>query len=220
MANIILDVVRADIDIPFIGERIGLILPERDLAFSQGFANQIIPMMRHHLNAHISAGIANFPQDGRNPEEIVSRAEEALQVALNSRLSLIPYQSLLSEHEKRRIKESLEETQEITKPIRIAPKRTRQQEYEKILRQIHCDEDEWIAWLKGFNRMEDITKQKDNLLTLEQIQQFEFLYTQPQYLVLKVKTTFKDLIERDHPFPGWVIDKINLKNHYLMMSQV
>ncbi len=220
MADIIHDVVREDIDIPFKGERIGLILPERDLSFSQGFASQIIPIMQLHLNAHISAGIANYPQDGRSPEEIIGRADEALQVALNSRLSLVAFQSLLTEEEKRRIKQSLEDTQEITKPVRIAPKRTRLQEYEKILRNIHCDEGEWIVWLKGFHRIEEVNKQEENLLTLEQIERFEFLYTQPQYLVLRIKTTFKDLIEQDHPFPGWVIHKINLKYHYLMISPV
>jgi GGDEF domain-containing protein len=219
MANMLNDVIRTDIDIPFRTNRMGLILPERDLAFSREFAYKIITIMQNDINAHISAGLANFPQDAGSAQQIINRAEEALQVALCTGLHLYMYQSLTEEEEKKHISFQVfsQETQEITKPVTVKSTRSHHEEYEKILRNIQVEVDEWIIWLKGFDQLEDLSNHANNPLANEHILHTEFLFVQPNYLVVKIKTALIFLDDCDQPFPGWVIEKVNSNQHYLMM---
>ena len=222
MANMLKEVIRADIDIPFRGKRMGIILPERDLSFSRAFAYKIITMMQNNINAHISAGVANYPQDAGSAQQIINRAEEALQVALCTGLHVYMYHALTQEKEKEHISFEVfsQQTQEITKPVTIKSTRSPHEEYEKILRNIHLEADEWIIWLKGFEQLEDLSNLADNPLAKEHILHTEFLFVQPNYLVAKINTALINLADSDQPFPGWVINKVNPKKHYLMMSRL
>lgn len=221
MASIIKDVIRPDIDVAFKGKRLGIILPERDLSFSQAFAYKIIPIIQNNINAQISAGISTYPQDAETAQELINRAEEALQVALYTGLHLFKYQSLALEKKRERIRLRAfsEDTQQITKPVTIKSKKSPYEEYEKILKNIHLNQDEWIVWLKGVQQMEDVFELADNPLSMSHIIKYEFLYAQPNYLVLRIKTTLGHLIEHSQPFPGWEVEKVNSKQHYLMMRQ-
>ncbi len=220
LAGIIKDVIRPDIDVAFKERRIGLILPERDLSFSKAFAYRIVPIIQDNINGQVSAGIANYPQDAENAQQILDRAEEALQVALFTDLHVFLYQSLAQEKEKEHLSFEFysQIPQEITKPVSVDPSKSLHKIYEKILKNVKLEADEWIVWLKGFEEMEDLANLTHNPLTMEHIQQTEFLYVQPNYLVVRIKSTLSDLIKSGQPFPGWIINKVNLKKHYLMIS--
>ncbi len=99
MAEIILETIRENIDIAFIGERIGLILPETGQSGAQILAGRLIQQFNRKLDARISAGIASFPKDAVTETEILKRAEEALKVAINTGQETVIFEALKEEEQ-------------------------------------------------------------------------------------------------------------------------
>jgi len=219
ITEVIQDVVRTDIDIPYIGEYFGLILPERDLDFSQEFSELIIQMIQQNIEAHISAGIANFPQDAHTAKELVNRATLALWDALNSDQPYVSYHSHTDKIGQGEISERTDITQATTYPDNLGARRNLFQDYENVLTNIHLEENEWIIWLRGFGRLEDLKKSKKSLHKMEHLTRIKFLFVQSNHLVIRVKTNLANLDVKEKPFPGWIIKKANVRNHFLLLHQ-
>jgi len=217
--EVIHDVIRTDIDIPYIGDYIGLILPERDLGFSQEFSELIIQMVQQNIEAHISAGIANFPLDAHTTKELVNRATLALWDALSSGQTFVSYHSPIDKIEQGEIIERTDITQATTYPDNLGARRYLLQDYENILTNIHLEENEWIIWLRGFGRLEDLKKSKNSLHKMEHITRIKLLFVQANHLVVRVKTNLANLNGNEQPFPGWIIKKVNVRNHFLLLHQ-
>jgi GGDEF domain-containing protein len=220
LSEIIQDVIRVDVDIPFIGDHIGLILPERHLLYTQTFTDQLIKILQNNIDAHISTGIANYPQDADNAQTLMDRAKAALRIALSSGQSIFLFQALGEDQGRKKEEKTSESSQEITKPVKIRGKRSPYQDYAKILKNISLNKDEWFVWLKGFTTMEDLLTSDHNLLAIEHISHASFLFVQGEHLVLKIKTHLPNLDELQAPFPGWVIQKVDRENHTLLLSQL
>ena len=220
IADILQDVIRKDIDIPFIGNRIGLILPERDLIYTQAFTDQVLEIMGSSVHVPISAGIANFPQDADSTLELVDRAEIALRRALEHGLPSYQYQSFSSPAVQPQMPQPVDLSKDITQPVDLATKRSPYQDYAKILRNIPLSDRDWVLWLQGFTSMEDLRSSDNNLLSINHILQTEFLFVQENHIVLKIKTRLPDLLETTYPFPGWEILKSNPQNNYIILRQI
>jgi diguanylate cyclase (GGDEF)-like protein len=98
MAEIIQETIREDIDIPFIGRQIGLILPETGLSGSEVLVGRLIQKFNRRVDARISAGIASFPEDAVTDEQIMDRADQALKKAMTAGREIVAY-NLLKEGE-------------------------------------------------------------------------------------------------------------------------
>jgi len=219
LADIIQDVIRPDVDIPFISHRIGLILPERNLTFTKDFTERIIKILKNNIDVNISAGIANFPHDADNAQDLHERAEAALQVGLSSDQSLVLYQSLVKDKTIQKRDQSLTLANEGTEPVTVHLKKLPYNIYAKILKSIPLNELEWVVWIKGFRDLKGLMRSENNLLAIEHIIKAEFLFVQGNNLVLKIKSRLLNLAETDKPFPGWVLVKMNRKEHFLLIRQ-
>ncbi len=220
ITEVIHDVIRTDIDIPFIGEYIGVILPDRDIVFTQEFAKLIILMMGQNLDTPISAGIANFPQNANSAQELVDRATSALRVSLKLNEPYVTYHSHLSEDdEEGNQRETPDTSLEFTQQDIVVAKKNRFNDYETILTNLNLEENEWVLWLHGYNRLEDLFSSDNNLQQSDHISNIEFLFVQANHLVVKVTTELENLVDKEDAFPGWKITKIDPRTHFVLLHQ-
>ena len=215
MSEVILDSIRTHIDIGFINGRIGLILPETPLEGAMILTSRLVQKFNRLVDARIVAGVANFPDDAITDEDLVRRAKAAVMFALNSEQPVIDFASIASDeappvHEEVDEKPYLEVEQ---------PESASRDDYVAILEDIDLDENEWIAWVEGFNQMADLVNIERKLAEVDHIQSSEFLFLQSDYLVIKFRTSLTNLFGEVDPLPGWEIKKSNPEYRYLLIAQ-
>jgi hypothetical protein len=196
-----------------------LILPDRDIVFTQEFAKLIILMMGQNHAVPISAGLANFPQNANSVQELVDQATSALKVALKLGEPFVTYHSHLSEDEDGKLRETPDSSLEFTQQDNVVAKKNRYKDYETILTNLDLNENEWVIWLHGFNRIEDLYNSDRNLQEIEHISNIEFLFVQANHIVAKVRSNLDNLVEQEGAFPGWEIKKINPTTQFILLHQ-
>ena len=214
VAKILQSSIRTDIDIGFIGDVIGLILPETGFSGAKILTERLIKRFSRKVDAYISAGICNFPNDAISPEDIVERAEEALRVAVNSEQSVVSYQSLMQEEPD----STPDEDEGFTQPVDLGEGHNSNQDYVMILENIDLDENEWVVWIEGFNQMSDLIKIEKSLHASDLVEGVEFLFLQANHLVVRIQSTSENLADESQPFPGWQVKKTNQANHYFLIA--
>jgi len=214
VAEILQSSIRTDIDVGFIGDVIGLILPETGFSGAEILTERLIKRFSRKVDANISAGICSFPDDAISPEDIVERAEEALRVAVNSEQSVVSYQSLVQEEPDG----TLDEDEGFTQPVDLGEGHNSNQDYVMILENIDLDENEWVVWIEGFNQMSDLIKIEKSLRTSDFVEGVEFLFLQANHLVVRIQSTSENLADESQPFPGWQVKKTNQANHYFLIG--
>ncbi len=214
VAEIILSSIRTDIDVGFIGDVIGLILPETGFSGAEILTERLIKRFSRKVDANISAGICSFPNDAISPEAIAERAEEALRVAVNSERSVVGYQSLMQEESEN----TPDEDEGFTQPVDLGEGHNSNQDYVMILENIDLDENEWVVWIEGFNQMSDLIKIEKNLRASDFVEGVEFLFLQANHLVVRIQSTSENLADESQPFPGWQVKKTNQANHYFLIG--
>ncbi|BBB47529.1 tetratricopeptide repeat protein [Pelolinea submarina] len=88
--EVILNNLRKDLDILFIGEKIGIILPETTETSAQILALRLIDKIFRGLRAEVAVGIASVPKDAVTEDKLFDQAELALRFAISSDQSVIP----------------------------------------------------------------------------------------------------------------------------------
>jgi len=214
VAEILQSSIRTDIDVGFIGDVIGLILPETGFSGAEILTERLIKRFSRKVDANISAGICSFPDDAISPEDIVERAEEALRVAVNSEQSVVSYQSLVQEEPDG----TLDEDEGFTQPVDLGEGHNSNQDYVMILENIDLDENEWVVWIEGFNQMSDLIKIEKSLRASDFVEGVEFLFLQANHLVVRIQSTSENLADESQPFPGWQVKKTNQANHYFLIG--
>jgi GGDEF domain-containing protein len=213
-AEIIQSSIRTDIDIGFIGDVIGLILPETGLSGAQVLTERLIKRFSRKVDAYIAAGICSFPEDAISPESMIEKAEDALRVALNSEQSMVSSRSM---DEKPIISERKGED-EFTQPIDLGDELDSHQDYVAILENIDLSENEWVVWIEGFDQMSDLIEIEKSLRSSDHVENVEFLFLQANHLVVKIQSAILNLADEAQPFPGWQVKKTNLANHYFLIA--
>lgn len=214
VAEIIQNSIRIEIDIGFINDVMGLILPETGSSGAQVLTDRLIKRFARKVDAHIVAGITSFPQDAVTEEEIIEKTEDALRIALHSDRTLINYHSL---HREQAVEVQEQEEDESTQPIQLGKEQSFQQDYITILENINLDENEWIVWIEGFNQMSDLIQVQNSLLASDYVEDLEFLFLQANHLVVRIRSSSERLVKESQPFPGWHVKKTNMANHYLLI---
>ncbi len=215
ISEIIQKSIRTNIDVGFINDAIGLILPETGSSGAQILTSRLIKRFARKVDANIVAGIACFPDDAVTEEEIKERTEDALRFALHSEHSLINYHTLAKEQ----AEEEKQQENESTQPMALESESESQLDYVTILESINLDADEWIVWIEGFNQMSDLVEIEKSLLNSDYINNLEFLFLQANHLVVKIRSRSEDLSKESQPFPGWYVKKINTVNQYFLIAK-
>jgi GGDEF domain-containing protein len=214
IAEIVLDEIRTNLDIAFINDIIGLILPETNRSGAIILTKRLVQKFNRQVDARVVAGVANFPGDAITDEDLVERAKTALQVALNSEQSVVDFNALRGEQQSTKNQES-----DKTQPVEVEGEHSPRQDYVAILENIDLDDDEWIVWIQGFNQMSDLIEVKRSLEELDHAQSIEFLFLQKNHLVIKLRSTLDNIIAEPNPFPGWKVKKTSPENRYLLIER-
>jgi hypothetical protein len=211
VAKVLLDGIRTNLDIAFINDHPGLILPETDDKGALILTQRLVQKINRQGDVQAVAGIASFPQDAITEDEIVLQAKKALQVTLGSDQSVATYHSMSSDNPEEAIQEAPSSPEPSEEP--------QQQEAVNILESITLDDDQCVVWIEGFDKMDDFSVIEESLKEIEHIQGVEFLFLQENHLVIKVRSSLKDLIHDPNPFPGWMVVKTSPENRYLLIRK-
>ena len=89
--EIISRTIRKDVDIPFTGEKNGIILPETNSEGAQIVCARLADSVFRKIRVDLAFGISNFPDDAVTDDDMVTNAEMALKYAISSRQSIVPF---------------------------------------------------------------------------------------------------------------------------------
>jgi GGDEF domain-containing protein len=212
VAEILLDGIRTNLDIAFINDHLGLILPETGNEGAMILTQRLLQRCNRQVDARVVAGVAIFPDDAITEDEIIERTKTALQVAVNSDQLAVSFQDINS------TSEMDEEDRDLPESEFAGDSAKDQQDYVAILENIDLDEDEWIVWIEGFDKMEDLALVEESFNKIDHVDSIEFLFLQENHLVFKVRSSQKDLLDVPNPFPGWDVIKTSPENRYLLVS--
>jgi len=213
LGEIIQETVRSNIDLGFISERIGVILPETGISGARVLGERLQKSLNQKLEPKISIAIVSFPDDAASEDDLIRKAEETLQTALISGNALLSYQGLFLGQP-----ESEMENKEKTQPVDVSDQIV-QEDYASLLENINLNEDEWLVWIEGVNQMDDLLEVEKQVGAAEHIRQIDLQFLQANHLVVKIQTSDEGLAKRADPFPGWRIKKAHLGNHYLLIAK-
>ncbi len=212
IAEVLLDGIRTNLDVAFINDHLGLILPETGSEGGMILTQRLLQRCNRQVDARVVAGLATFPDDAITEDEIIERTKTALQVAINSDLLAVSFQDL---HKEDKVKENEDDLPASDLSIEGSKN---QQDYVAILENIDLNEDEWIVWIEGFEKMEDLAMVEESINKIDHVESIEFLFLQENHLVFKVRSSQKDLLDISNPFPGWDVIKTSPENRYLLIS--
>jgi len=89
--EIISRTIRKDVDIPFMGEKNGIILPETNSEGARIVCARLADNVFRKIRVDLAFGISNFPDDAVTDDDMVTNAEMALKYAISSRQSIVPF---------------------------------------------------------------------------------------------------------------------------------
>ena len=96
IVEVVINSLRKDIDIPFIGEKIGIILPETTAEGAQILSLRLVDKIFRKVRAEVAIGIASVPGDAVTEEALLNQAELALKFAVSSDQTVVPAARLRS----------------------------------------------------------------------------------------------------------------------------
>ncbi|MBG0770082.1 MAG: hypothetical protein H0S82_00150, partial [Anaerolineaceae bacterium] len=212
LAEVLLDGIRTNLDIAFINDHLGLILPETGDKGALILTQRLVQKVNRLVDVRVVAGIASFPQDAITEDEIVLQAKAAMQVALETDLLVTTYHGINPED----LEAGYLPDTSIAEP---AEDQREHQEYVNILESIALDKNQWVVWIEGFDTMNDLSVIEEQFNEIAHIQGIDFLFVQENHLVIKISSRLEDLINTPDAFPGWVIVKTSPENHYLLIRK-
>lgn len=212
VAEILLDGIRTNLDIAFISDHLGLILPETDEKGALTLTQRLIQKLTQQLDVQVVAGIASFPEDAITEDEIMVQAKSALQVALNTEKFVVTFRSIDSENP-----EGVNQAE--ISSFDTSDEEAQKQTYANILETITLEDDQCVVWIEGFDRMDDFALIEESFNKIDHIQGIDFLFLQENHLVIKIRSSLNCLIDTPNPFPGWLVVKTSPENHYLLIRK-
>ena len=210
-AEVLLDGIRTNLDIAFISDQLGLILPETGYQGALVLTQRLVQKLNRQVGARVVAGLSSFPEDAITEEEILLQAKAALQVALDSEQMVEVYHNLVSENADSPILE--------VPPAEEPEAEQDQQQYVNILESISLDDDQWVVWIEGFDNMDDLARIEEAFNAIDHIRGINFLFLQENHLVIKIRSSLEDLIDDPSAFPGWTVVKTSPENRYLLIRE-
>ncbi len=96
IASVLKDSLR-DVDTPFSDDdRMGVLLPETDLAGALTVSERLVHAFERKLRLAVHTGVVHYPEDGVTDDDLLHAAEAALQLSLASGESSVPFSRIHS----------------------------------------------------------------------------------------------------------------------------
>ena len=192
--EVVINSLRKDIDIPFIGEKIGVILPETTAEGAQILALRLVDRIFRKVRAEVVIGIACVPGDAVTEEALLNQAELALKFAVSSEQSVVPAARLRSAVEKHAPDEEedapheMESTELVEEPLGT---------------------NEWRVEVDGFTSMDDLPNVEKSFTESGAAVDFHLIRLDGNTLVARVTPAEADLPGALRTLPQFILKNVD-----------
>jgi hypothetical protein len=190
IVEVVINSLRKDIDIPFIGEKIGIVLPETTAEGAQILSLRLVDRIFRKVRAEVAIGIASVPEDAVTEENLLDQAELALRFAVSSDQSVVPAARLrnaMAEKPDRPLEE------EMPAPASSEP-------IEEAL-----GPEEWRVAVANFTSMDDLPRVEKLFIESGAANEFHLLRLDGTTLVARVTPTEANLAGALRALPQFVV---------------
>lgn len=144
----LLNGIRRDVDIPFTGPNMGIILPETGSEGAQILSSRLVEDVFRKLRVELAVGIASIPNDAVTDEALLTDAEMAMKFAITSGQSVIPFSRIREATHESAETISQQSAPEVVEPVRIA-----KPEAGPLLQDTEIGSDEWLVEFENFTEL-------------------------------------------------------------------
>jgi len=205
VSELLLSNIQKDIDIPFIGGEIGVILPEKDLAAAHEIAWQMVEDISNVLGIDITVGIASVISADDTQDAIMERAKCALLFGVE-----IDHAVVTEEHI---INQTLVDAKK-GQWVDLSLDDVLSRGDEQVLNDLDIGINEWVVWLGGIREAEIIDWTKERFQFSEDV---KFLMFQEPYMAVKINTQCVDTAEFADAFSGWEVKEIDFERRFALL---
>jgi len=203
--------IQEDIDIPFIEDKMGWILPESNLADAQETALEIVNDIKKVLNINLTIGIANMADHSETREAMIARADQALAYGLENGQSVVTDQQFINETHEMEVSESINMEEFAYQPVNEASN-------------VEADPDQygnsyfgtndWLVWIEGFEDDSVVQWMNEKFYDSESV---KFLGWQDGQMVAKITLGQDATAEFGKAFPDFAIKAVDPNRHFVML---
>ncbi len=194
IVEVVINSLRKDIDIPFIGEKIGIILPETTAEGAQILSLRLVDRIFRKVRAEVAIGIASVPGDAVTEDALLNQAELALKFAVSSDQSVVPAARLRSAVAEKQSSVVEEET----------PALDTAEPMEEAL-----GPDEWRLEVANFASMDDLPRVEKIFMESGAAAEFHLVGLDGTTLVVRVRPAGQDLPGALRALPQFVLKQVD-----------
>lgn len=206
VVEVMISAIRGEVDVPFIGEKLGLILPETSTEGAQILAARLADNIFRKVRVEIAVGIAGIPDDAVTMETLLDSAEMALKFAMSAGQTVVPASRLREAVERKNVTET---PQEDEVPL-AAP------EFDPLDEPLGSNE--WRLNILDFNSMNDLPDLEKLINSIEGVSDFQFINLDKTRLAVKIKSEKADLSSKLKALPQFVLKKVDRKKRVIQMQ--
>ena len=205
IVEVVINSLRKDIDIPFIGEKIGIILPETTAEGAQILSLRLVDKIFRKVRAEVAIGIAGVPDDAVTEEALLNQAELALKFAVSSDQSVVPaarLRSAVAESQSRPAEEG-QPAVESAGPMEAA-----------------LGPDEWRVEVENFTSMDDLPRVEKLFTESGAAADFHLVRLDGTTLVARVTPADSNLAGALRALPQFVVKQVDESARSLKIEMV
>ena len=203
VVEVLLNGIRSDVDIPFIGGKFGLILPETSSEGAQILMGRLADRIFRKVRIEVAAGIASIPDDAVTVAELVNFADTALQFALNTSQTVVPAARLRANVEEQSAEEGADEEQ--VENVETDPFST------------PLGKDEWLLEFLDFKTMNALTDLEKKIVSAGDIKDFQFISLDDTRLTVKITTSEQSLVKKLEDVPQFSVIGVDADKHIIRL---
>jgi GGDEF domain-containing protein len=206
VVSVIINALRKDIDIPFIGERMGIILPETPTEGAQIFAARLAEDIFKAVRVEIAVGIAGVPDDAVTTDLLLENAEMAMKFAKSAGQTIVPASRLREAAANEAKKKS---SKKAAKPAR---------KVEKDPLDEPLGPDEWRLEFLDFKTMKALPDLENQITAVETVKDFKLIGLDGTSLAVKIKSNEADLPAKLRSLPQFVLKKVDSHDRIIRLK--
>jgi predicted signal transduction protein with EAL and GGDEF domain len=194
IAEVILSEIRKDVDIPFIGEKVGIILPETSVEGAQILCGRLAENAFRKVRVDLAIGIASVPNDAVTDDILIANAELAMKFAVSSGQIVVPYSRL----REGAIHETPSEPEVKVETVKSP----------KTENTVGLSRDEFILEFHNFLSLNLLPQLEQAIRTSDSFRNDQMLGLNGNVLRIKVNLFKGDILEILHTLPGLTASSI------------
>lgn len=202
VVDVLVESLRKDIDMPFIGEKMGILLPETTSEGAQIFSTRLVEKVFRKTRVDVAIGIASVPGDAVTTEDLLEQAELALKLAASGDQPVIPAARLRAAAGK---KEQPEEEF-------AAPQAGGQAAQEAL------GPREWLLEIQNFKNMGSLPDLEKKIRESGALEAFSFLRLEGNKLTAKVSVSGADPAQALGGLPFFTPGKVDAERRVIQIK--